>query len=440
MSCHLIALGAMAQSLSNQGVSLDQTLLSKFSTVIPDSIRFKQTRQALKARRTPVKIPAESLSYASNNNKQVKIKLPNNALYDTRHGYLSFDCAIAVTGGTYRRLAYGAFSAFDRLNVKFGSGEVENISDYNRIQNLEWESGVIPDVTTAFGSTNTLGCLGFGTASERNALGLLNAQYSMPIYSGVLNGALLPFENIRSGMEITFYIGDPTTFVETDGTNPIVTISNVKFHIERLELEQKYLSFIANYIHKNGLQIGFHSMERYTNSLTTGTQQSLTIQNKSSSVSALMNLFVDSTTINSTTTNDKFLTWTPQNLTSYSTLINGAIFPDEAIDCETNGAWDAYQIYLRYCNKWKLNGMINSPPAIPFEYFKVNRFLFIVDLEAYPETEGLINPFSTLGNNSTTILKLTFSSAVSAGLQCDTWVRVFKQISIFSDGSTRVIN
>ncbi len=439
MSCHLIVYPLMAYSLQTQGVSLADTGLGAHPIQIPNAVKFKEVKQALACRRVPQKIRAANATYASNNNKQIQIKLPNNGLCDTRYGYLSFDCSISATGGTYRRLSYGAFSAFDRLSVKFGSVEVEDIRDYNRIQNLLWETEQIAEITSNFGSTTTIGGMGFGTQAERNALGLLTTNYCIPLYSGVLNTELLPFQVIKSGMELNLYIGDPTTFVETDGTLPIVTITNVIFHVERLDLEPKYMAFINNYVASNGLRIGFHSMERYTNALNTGLQQSLTISNKSSSVSGLYNIFVDSTTLNSTTTNDKFITWEPNNLVEYSTNINGTIFPEEPIDCVSNGAWEAYQIYLRYCSKWQLNGMIRSQPALPFETFRTSRFLFIIDLEPYPEEEGLINPFTTLGNNSTSILKLVFSSAVPAGLQCDTWVKVFKQISIFADGSARVI-
>ena len=440
MSCHLVGLALMSNlALQSQGVSLDATLLNKFSVVIPKSIKFQQSKAALACRRSPQKLRAENTTYASNNNRQIKIKFPNSALLDTRYGYLSFDCAIAVTGGTYRRLAYGAYTPFDRLNLKVATADVEDIDNYNRCQSLLYETELIADITASFGSSSTIGGMGWGTTTERNALGLLTTSYCIPLYSGVLNTELMPFQNVRNGMELSLFIGDPTTFVETDGTNPIVTISNVVFHVERLDLDEKYLQFISNYVAANGLQMGFHSLQRYSNTLGTGLQQSILLNSRQSSVSGFFNVFVDSTSLNTTTTNDKFITWLPQNLIRYSMISNGRIYPDEEIDCVTNGGFEAYQIYCRYLCKWKLNGMIPEKLPIPFDYFRVDRFIFILDLEAYPEEEGLINPFTTLNNAASTVIKLTFTGSVAANLQLDTWVKYFQQVTIYGDGSARVI-
>ncbi len=438
MACHIVFGLAMNTTLQTQGASLDDTLLNKFKVVIPDQIKFKTSKQALQARRLPIKQRSEQQTYASNNNKQIKIKLPNNALYDTRYGYLSFTMSATATGGTYCRVASGADSVFDRLLIRFGAADVEDIMDYNRIKSILWETEVVPDVSANFSSTSAKGGMGIGTQAERNVLSA-GADYSIPIVSGILNGELLPFQSVRNGMELNFYIADPTTCVETDGTNPVITITNVVFHIERLDLDQKYLSFIATYIAANGLQIGFHSWERYTSTLGTGAQQNLLINNRSSSVSGLFNLFLKSDELNNTLISDRFLNWIPLALSQYSMLINGNTFPDEPIDALTNGGWEAYQIYLRYVTKWKLNARIPISPSIPFEYFTNDRFLFIVDLEAYPEEEGLINPFTTLGNNATTILKLVFNAPIASGYQCDTWIKYFKQVAIYSDGSARVI-
>ncbi len=439
MACHFIALLMANNALQGQGVSLDQTVLNKFSVYIPEAVKFKQSKAALACRRSPLKLRAENTTYATNNNKQIKIKFPNSALLDTRYGHLTFDCAIAVTGGTYRRLAYGAYTPFQRLNLKVATADVEDIRDYNRAQAIILETEVIADIMSSFGSSTTVGGLGFGTTAERNALGLLNTSYAIPLFSGVLNTELLPFQNVKSGMELSLYLDDPTTFVETDGTTPIVTISNVVFHVEKLDLDEKYLSFIMNYVAANGLQMGFHSLERYSNALSTGLQQTILLNARQSSVSGFFNVFVDSTTINTTTTNDKFLNWLPQNLTQYQMTSNGVIFPDEPIDCTTNGGFEAYKIYARYLCKWKLNGMIPEKLPIPFDFFRTNRFIFMLDMEAYPEENGLINPFTTLNNSASTQLKLTFSAPVAANTQLDTWVKYFKQVTIYGDGSARVI-
>lgn len=440
MTCHLLGLvGIMANAdLESRGASLNDTILAKFPMVVPDAVKFPQSKKILRARRTPIKIRAENQTYSSNNNKQIRILFPNNALYDLRCGYLTCDITVTTTGGTYRRLAQGSFSAFERLHILFGSAEIEDLRDYNRLQNIIWNTTVLPEVTSAIGIN-----MGFGTQGQRNVWAT-GQNLVVPLHSGVLNSCLWPTHAMNGGMIIELYIADPTTCVETDGTVPIITISNLILHVERLELDQNYMSFVKSFIQSYGLQIGFPSYERYVNSMNTGSQQNLTINNRNSSVDGFYNIFVNSSEISNTTVNDKFILWTNSiNLTQYNMLINGMIFPDEPVDALTNNSQEPYQIYCRNAGKWKLNGQISMWPAIPAQFFPDDQFIFIMDMEPFPEMalEGnnLITPFTTLGNNATIILNLTFGGVIAANYQTDTWVRFFKQVSIYKNGSVNVL-
>ncbi len=439
MSCHLLALASIMSEadLKSRGASLNETVLAKFPMVVPDSVKFPQSKKILQAKRTAVKIRAENQTYASNNNRQMRILFPNNALYDLRSGYVTCDMTITTTGGTYRRLHYGSFSALERLHILFGSAEIEDQRDYNRLQSIVWMSSVLPEITSSMGIN-----MGFGTQGQRNVWAT-GQNMVIPLYSGVLNSCLWPTHAINGGMIIELYIADPTTCVETDGTVPIITISNLMLHVERLELDPAYMGFVKSWIGAHGLQIGYPCYERYVNALSTGSQQNVTINNKNSSVDGFYNIFVNSATISNTTVFDKFINWTNPGLTQYNMLVNGTIYPDEPIDAVTNNSQECYQIYCRSMGKWKLNGQVSQWPAIPAQYFPQNQFLFIIDMEPFPEMvvdgDSLITPFTTIGNSGTIILNLTFSGVIAANLQVDTWVRYFKQVAIYGNGSVRVL-
>lgn len=424
--------------LKTTGASLVDTGFENSQVIVPNSLKFTKSRAGLGARRIPIKIRAEQQSYGSSNNNLVRIILPNNNLYDTRNGYLTFDVTLNTTGGTYKRVHTGIFSLFNRFRMVAGSTEIEDIKDYNRIYSALWQMINPAEVTTAIGDQ----LMGFGTTAQRNALGATTTSYACPIFSGVLNTELLPFDNINSGMFIDFYLERAEACLETDGTAPSFTISNIILCIERLELEQSYRDFIKSYIRKNGLEIGFHTWERYISALTTGATQNLTINHKSSSMNGMLNFLVDSSTLNSPTTNDRFLTWPSDiggsNLTETSLFINGSIFPDEPIDCLTARKVQPYQMYCRWIMKWKLNGFLQIAPPITNAAFITDKFVQIDDLEAYPEEFDLINPFSTLGNNATLIKKLRFSGVVLANWQLDSWVEYFRRISISTDGTVLV--
>lgn len=427
-------------NLKQTGASLVDSSFGGASAVIPNSLKFTSSKRGIGARRVPVKLRSEQQTYASNNNKLIRILLPNNSLYDTRNGYLTFTVTVATTGGTYKRVHRGIFSIFNRFRVVVGSTEVEDLRDYNRIYSALWEMINPADVTTTIGDQ----VMGFGTTAQRNALGAAaSTSYACPVFSGILNTELLPFDNIGGGMYLDFYLEDGVACVETDGTVPIITVSNVVFHVERLELENGYRDFIRSYVSTNGLNIGFHTWERYINSLTTGTQQNITINHKSSSMNGMLNFLINSTTLNDTTVNDRFLDWIPNPggnaLTQSSLFINGAVFPDEPIDCVSTFKIEPYQMYCRWIMKWKLNSFLAIAPPITNAAFITARFCQIDDLEAYPEEYDLINPFSTLGNNATLIKKINFNAAIPAGWQLDSWVEYFRQIMIRSDGTVVVL-
>lgn len=418
---------------NDTSVGLNKTAFYNKDVLVPESIRFKTVKQAVAAKRTPVKIRAEQQSYSSDKNKLIRIILPNAAFYDTRCGYLTFNARLDKTGGTYARFQSGIFSIFNRLRILAGATEIEDIRDYNRIYTILWE------MTNPILSTGNTGVttMGFGTQLQRNAK-TPESEYACPMWSGVFGTELLPFDNIPQQIVLELYIEDPTACVETDGTLPIITVSNIMFHIERLELEDQYRAHIADYVRTNGLRLGFHSWERYTQALTTGQMQNVTISQRSSSMNGMLNIFVNSATINDTTVNDRFLTWPRLTLTSTSLLINGKVYPDEPIDCVYANSWEPYQIYLRWIQKWKLNGILPIGPPINSLAFPVDRFVQIDDFEAFPELDDVLNPFNTIQSNSNLIKKEVFAGLITANYQLDSWIEYFKQV-IISNSEIKVV-
>jgi hypothetical protein len=419
--------------MSDQLKSVGVTQTSSFgnvNTYIPDSLRFRQTKQGLACRRVPVKFRSDQQSYNTASNRLIQIRLPNNALYDTRPGYLTFTLAISNTNGTYARIHQGVFSIFNRLRMMCGSTAVEDLRDYARIYSAQWEM-LNPSLVTG----NIGNVMGFGTQLERNAKGATSTEYACPLMSGVLNTELLPFDNLSEGMVLELYLDDTTTYIESDSTLvPVVTVSNIMFHMERLDIDPSFRSFLKADVQANGLNLGWQTWERYQFLMPTGTRQNINITHKSSSVNGMFHFLLNSANFNNMTVNDKYLDWTPLTLTQANVVINGTVFPDEPVDCSFAQRIEPYQMYCRWLNKWKLNGILAIAPPITQQAFATDRFIIIDDLEPYPEAMDIINPFSTLGNNATITKQLTFSALTPANYQLDTWVEYFRQAIIKSNG------
>ncbi len=420
--------------------TLSNTDFASFPYEVPQSLRPTTVKQGLPARRTIVKIRSIEQSYTSNKNKLIRIQLPNDAFYDTRKGYLKFDLDIAVTGGTYKRLANGSFTVFNRLRVLAGSTEIEDIMDWNEIYSILYESGNPALVRNNVGTE----LMGFGTQLQRNGWATATKTYGCTLFSGVFNTELLPFECINSGIVLELYLADGVNVIETDGTNPIITVSNVTFYMHRIDVDPSYASNIKAAVRGRGLQIGFRTWEKNVQALTTGARSDLTINQKSSSLNGILNVFMNSAEISDTTVNDKFLTWVPNpggvNLISTQNQINGKMFPDEPIDTVSANRLEPYIGYTTWDMKQKLNGLLQIAPSISNTSFNVNRFLQIDDFEAYPEEPDLVNPFTTLGNNATLIKKISFAGAIPSGWQLNCWAESFRQVIIRSDGRVAVLN
>lgn len=429
----------MAQAgFNNTSVGLSNTDFSSFGVIVPDTLKFSTAKSGLAARRIPIKIRTQQQTYASNNNKLIRFELPNATLYDPRSGYLSFNIALAKTGGTYIRIARGVFSLFNRIRILAGATEIEDIRDYNRIQNILWK--MMNPVQTVDNIATPV--MGFGTQTQRNADGASGSTaYIMPLMSAFFTQQLLPLDNVNSAIVLEMYLEDPTACLETDGTSPIITFSNGVFHMERLELQQSYRDFIANYVKSNGLKLGFHTWERYINPLVGGATQNIVIQHRSSSMNVMLNLYVNSVTINDPTVNDKFITWpgTTSNLSSNQVIVNNMPFPDEPTDYTYSNMFEGYQQYCRWIIKWKLTGMLEVPPPIAIADYPVDSFIQVDDFEAYPELEDVINPFSTLSNNTSIIKKQNYNGGVPANTQLDTWVEYFKQFQILPSGLIKIL-
>ena len=419
-------------SLQQVGATLTNTDFSGSTVLVPDSIKFKTIKSALAARRVPIKIRSEQQSYASNNNRLIKIIMPNNTLYDTRSGFITFNLNVTATGASYVRIADGVFSIFQRMRLMADATEVEDIQDYNRLYSILWELTNPTLVTSNIGKR-----MGFGTQVQRNAMST-NFDYIMPLYSGVFNTELLPLENIKAALFLELYLEDPTKCIETDGTNPIISITNINFHIERLELDINYTSYIKSEINSKGLDLGFHTWNRFVSTLSTAPRQDIQINHRSSSVNGILNFFVTSADINNPLINDKFLNWPQMGLQQVQIMVNQTLFPDEPIDTFTAEAAEAYQGYCRWIRRWKLNGLLEIAPPISQQVFFVNRFVQIDDFEPYPELDDVINPFTALNNYATMLKRLYFAAPIASGIQLDSWVEYFQRMIIQANGKVTV--
>jgi hypothetical protein len=377
----------------------------------------------------PWKIQSDQSSYSTNIQRIIKFELPTAFLTDTRGGYLTMNVTLSKTGGTYIRVAQWITSLFKKMEVRTkGGGQlIETLEHYNKLCAFLF---TITNPTLVNSQIANLR-MGYGTQAERNTQGAAAYDFVVPLFSGVFNTELLPLTNIDP-IELWLTLDDATACLETDGTAPAIAITNAEFHVEQLDLEPSFAAFIKNYVNEHGLTLGFHTWTRHAQTMATANHQEIRLNQNTTSMTAIFNFFVDTATFNTTTTNDKFITWTRHNMTQWQLRNNGTIFPPQPVNATLADGIEMYHIYARYMDKWKLSGMIPIAPAISHDaFYNGSRWIFLINFEAFSDQEDdIVNPYSTVDANSQMVILMDFSAPTTAGWQLESLIQSFTKIVI----------
>jgi len=404
-------------------------------TVVPSDLLFTESKLGVPVTRGPIKRRAQQTEYNSLGNNEIIFQFPNDSLYDARRGYLTFDLAINTVGGTYKRIAEGIWSVFYRIRTKLGF-ELENMFEYNRYYSIIWDA--LNDARQSSAVARKL--MGIGTPTERNILGASTSHYVMPLLSGFFDQDMLPLNLINNIAELFLNLGDAATYVETDGASPTITITNLRFHMEKISAANEYLQRVRAAMGSSGLTLGYNTVNYYSQNLNAGASsiQSIIINHKSASLKGFISVFTQSNQVANPLINDKFRTWL-KFTDRHQLRLNERLFPEEPVEYGDVLSAEAYMTYLNWAKKWNLSGNLRfEPPPITVEEFSADKFLLIVDVNGYPYDDDVINP---VGNDNVSIqmqLDINIPLPLPANFRFDTFVSYFRQIKINANGTVDV--
>lgn len=343
---------------------------------------------------------------------------------DWRTAALRMDVTITKTGGTYARLAQGGMmSGINR--VRWFSGAVEETYEYyNRIVNLIYNSSVDPDVIASIGQD----LLGYGTQADRNAQGAIaGATVTVATNIGILSQGVLPLATLARGTDFNFefYLENPLWFVETDGTNPIVTITNMQWDYEYVySTDGTYEASTASAIASGRVQFGYPTYACFQNSIL-NTVNDIQIPWRGNALSSVQCIMVDQSTISNPAINDKFTTWykampsgSGVSVVEYQIqLKDGLWLPVEPIRCDGE-APRAFTEYLKSRGWWSSSAISQYQSAIDSDSYNNDQFIMVSNLNAIPveayAQDYYFNNLSTLKQSQNTIFRLTLSGIPDA--------------------------
>lgn len=380
-----------------------------YPKVFPNSLKFPQPRQAaIAVKRDRKQFNSDDSTYCSTNNNVVRITLPNSQIIDFRRGSLQFTATLAKTGGSYVRLSQYASCWIDRLEIFAGSTLIEQITGYNLVTSSVFEMASEPTVNSTMGGA----LWGFGSQAQRSIWGATDKTYNIPLASGILQECILPLKYISDTIEIRLTMAAVNSFIETDGTLPVLTLSNVKLLADSVE-SPGYEQLVKSELEAKGLTLGFHSPDYAQSNTFNGAFWSVLINQKASNIERVQIIIRDPTVINDTTKNDRLMNYEFPDLNSAQLKFNGLIFPEQPIDL-TNGATQAYIEYARAMGKWNIGGVFLDGTTIDGNDFVDDRFVLFFNLDSNPG-DGLVNPLGTTNNTTQMLMELRLNSAPAQG-------------------------
>lgn len=402
--------------------------LLKLPVVVPQTLKFPLlSRNPNVVRREKILRPRDNTN-SSNGNGIIHFDLPAETM-DLRDGFLQCTIKLTKTGGTYVRMAQGSWSWIDYIRICAGGGYEDRIQYYGRLYSLLWNSTVPPEVQSTIGQD----LLGIGTQATRNTWGANSSgtTFIIPVRCGLLNQGFLPLKNLctpQNGQSIfvELVIDNPANFIETDGTNPQIEITNCRWSYDNLigdsdrsSGEDMFTTAIASEIYR-GLTLGYKHWSVYQQPVI-GSSNDIQINSKVSSLNAILTTIVDGATLNSTTTDDKYTTW-PKVLSNAATFttfqwqINNNWIPFEPIDC-TGDALRAYMHLLRFQGVWESKGIMQFAGPVTLDSFNDDQFIIVGDFYSagrniwrIQEEERQFNDLNTFTSQTYPLLRLELSA------------------------------
>jgi hypothetical protein len=351
------------------------------------------------------------------------------------------DVTITKTGGTYARLAQaGMISGLNRIRWFNGMVE-ETVEYYNRIQNLKYNSSVDSDVVSTIG----VDLLGYGTQADRNTAGAtVGDTITVPVDIGLFSQGVLPLSVLSKGgdFNVEMYLENPLYFVETDGTNPIVSITNIQWDYDFVySMDRSYENAVMSDVQTGRFKIGYPSYACFQNPVL-NVVNDIQIPWRGNALSKIECILVDQSTISDPTVNDKFITW-PKTLGGASVvefqiqLKDGLWIPVEPVRCDQN-AERAFTMYLKSRGFWNISGIQQYPSPIDITSFNSDQFLMVNNLNSIP-TEAYaqdfyFNDLSTLKQSQNTIFRLTLDAVPPAQTVCYSFIEFGTLLDVTAAG------
>lgn len=191
--------------------------------------------------RTPMRIPAK-LTTANQNTNKIEFELESEHFLDLTDGKLDFHLTLnGGSGATWKRACNRIHNMIDRIVVRNGNGSV--IYDQRRdnwINSLWYALTRKPSIDAQYGEYE-----GVGSPAAREAWASARKRYRPNIECPLFTK--YPWPSKYTGpIKIELYLAAPSTWIETNGTNPTFDMDGIELHFDELVFDDSYYSEIES--------------------------------------------------------------------------------------------------------------------------------------------------------------------------------------------------
>jgi len=291
---------------------------------------------------TPVRQKSTVESYLPG--EKIIINLPSDFV-DFRDFYLTMFAQITTpgAGSTYDRFSMPFGSIVEKIECFFGSTKVVSIENYGLLRAI-WRAAKPSAVTNNLDE-------GSSTPATRAAQSVAGRQYIFRPEIQLLE-EVLPLHKSSMPFRIELTLGDVNSVLESDGTNPVFTVSQVYAHYRTMVVPDSYDALLDAKIASGSFLIPFRSWSEYNDTTLSG--NSVTIQIGSArfkSVNRLLAVMRGLADSQDLTVDGKMNTFNANGLSTLSLKVGQRIFPPDFYDLniDTN-FYELMQVFVNTTN------------------------------------------------------------------------------------------
>ena len=283
--------------------------------VMPRSLRFNQHSVVKDLPRLVTYAQADRASILPSTS--FKVILPRDYLLagSNQPVRMRLYASCSATASTYCRFINNISSAlFNRITIKIGHTLVQDIDNFNVINNLFTEMQL-----TSEWASNAGPLAGHEGVSARNTAGA-GKYYEFELHIMRLLSSLLPTYLRSQEITLEFFTNAATAAIETDGTSPTYTVSDAEMICDCIFLhDQKRIEAVSN-----NLVIPFESYKVQSQTIASGlTSYNVKLNANFKNLQGLAVVFLIDGNLADVTVNDRFETFQKDNLKSMVVKING---------------------------------------------------------------------------------------------------------------------